>query len=100
MKNKGVDVTTLESDKLPKDVPYYVYEAGEARHERTVKRFITAMAVMAIVFLGVLSWREYSWQKLFDSYDISSETITIENEDDGNSNYLEAGMDGVINNGK
>ena len=80
---------------MEKDVPYIVYESEAARHERTVKRLITALliAVMLIVASNL------AWLYVWNQYDFSSESYTIENES-GNANYLESGMDGVINNGE
>lgn len=83
-----------------RDVPYPIYRDMAVRHENTVKRFLISIVVIVVLFLAYSAWREYTWQKLFDSYDITSETVSIENEDEGNANYLEAGTDGVINNGE
>ncbi len=91
---------TINAEDFRKDVPYSVYRDLVVRHDNTVKRFLAALVLIVILFLAYSAWREYSWHKLFDSYDITSETITIENADEGNANYLEAGMDGVINNGE
>lgn len=99
-KKDTIEKDTIEAEDYRKDVPYSVYRDLAIRHDNTVKRFLGTIVLMVVLFLGYSAWREYSWQKLFDSYDISSETVTIENEDEGNANYLEAGMDGVINNGE
>lgn len=90
----------LNAEDFRRDVPYPVYRDLAVRHDNTVKRFLMAFVIIVVLFLAYSAWREYSWQKLFDSYDISSETVEIENQDDGNANYLESGMDGVINNGE
>ena len=79
---------------MEKDVPYIVYESEAARHERTVKRLIIAL----IVAIAMIMVSNLAWLWVFNGYDVKSETYTIENAD-GNTNYLEAGNDGEINNG-
>lgn len=78
-----------------RDVPYIVYESEAARHERTVKRLLTALLISILLMVGT----NMAWLYVWNQYDFSSESYTIENEG-GNSNYLESGMDGVINNGE
>ena len=91
---------TANAEDYRRDVPYSVYRDMAIRYENTVKKFIAAMVIIVIIFSAWSAWREWSWQRIFDSYDITTETISIENEDDGNANYLEAGMNGAINNGE
>lgn len=79
-----------------KDVPYIVYESSEARHERTVKRLLTALLITILLMVGT----NMAWLYVFNQYDISSEVYTIEGADSANANYLESGTDGVINNGE
>ena len=81
---------------MDKDVPYIVYESEAARHERTIRRLIRAL-VLAVLMIMVSN---LAWLWVWNQYDFSSESYTIENHEDGNANYLESGMDGVINNGK
>ena len=81
---------------MDKDVPYIVYESEAARHERTVRRLVRAL-VFAIIVIMVSN---LAWLWVWNQYDFSSESYTIENHEDGNANYLESGMDGVINNGE
>lgn len=76
-------------------VPYIVYESEAARHERTVKRLITALLISVLLIVG----SNLAWLWVWNQYDFSSESYTIENES-GNANYLESGFDGVINNGE
>lgn len=76
-------------------VPYIVYESEAARHERTVKRLLTALLVSILLIVGT----NLAWLWVWNQYDFSSESYTIEN-DSGNANYLESGMDGVITNGQ
>ena len=91
---------TIHAEDYRGVVPYSVYRDLAVRYDTSVRRFVGALIIIIVLFLAYSAWREYSWQSLFDSYDISSETIEIENHDDGNANYLESGMDGVINNGQ
>lgn len=77
-------------------VPYIVYESEAARHERTVKRLITTI----IFTLCLLVITNLAWLYVFNQYDFSSETCTIEGQDNANANYLESGTDGEINNAK
>jgi hypothetical protein len=81
---------------MEKDVPYIVYESEAARHERTAKRLIVAL----IVAICLIVASNMAWLYVFNQYDFSSETVSIENADEGNANYLDAGADGEINNGE
>lgn len=82
---------------MEKDVPYIVYESEAARHERTVKRLITALLIAILLIVG----SNLAWLYVFNQYDISSETVTIQNDGDAeHSNLIGAGANasGVINN--
>ena len=79
-----------------KDVPYIVYESESARHERTVKRLLTALLITILLMVGT----NLAWLWVFNQYDFTSETYTIEGQDSANANYLESGTEGVINNGE
>lgn len=79
-----------------KDVPFYVYELESAKHERTVKRLLRALLITILLMVGT----NLAWLYVFNQYDISSEQYTIEGQDNANANYLESGVDGVINNGE
>lgn len=81
---------------MEKDVPYIVYESEAARHERTVKRLLTALLVTILLMVGT----NLAWLYVFNQYDISSEEYIVESGEEGNSNILQAGMNGVINNGE
>lgn len=78
---------------MDKDVPYIVYESEAARHERTVKRLITALLIAILLIVG----SNLAWLYVWNQYDFTSETYSVENE--GNSNLLGAGasMNGVTN---
>ena len=80
---------------MEKDVPYIVYESEAARHERTVKRLIVAL----IVTICLLVASNMAWLYVFNQYDFTSESYTVESDSDGISNILNAGKDGEINNG-
>lgn len=79
---------------MEKDVPYIVYESESARHERTVMRLIKVI----LVLIAMLVISNLAWLWVWNQYDITTETISIDNSDEGNANYLEAGMNGEIKN--
>lgn len=76
-----------------KNVPYIVYESEAARHERTVKRLLTALVITILLMVGT----NMAWLWVWNQYDFVSESYSVEN--DGNSNVLGAGasMNGVNN---
>lgn len=81
-----------------KDVPYIVYEATQARNERTVKRLIIVIIItIALLFISNAVWL-WAWS----SYDYSSATeenqVDLSTDGGGDANYI--GNDGVINNGE
>ena len=71
---------------MEKDVPYIVYESEAARHERTVKRLITALLIAILLIVG----SNLAWLYVFNQYDISSEEYVVESGAEGNSNMLQA----------
>ena len=73
----------------------FVWESYNASHERTIKRFIVALVVAVLLLAGT----NLAWLWVWNQYDFSSESYVIENHDDGNANYLDSGLEGVINNG-
>lgn len=78
-----------------KDVPYIVYEATQARSERTIKRLIIVI-VVAIVLLFISN---AIWLWAWSSYDYSSsEKIDLSTDGGGDANYI--GNDGEIINGE
>lgn len=82
---------------MDKDVPYIVYESEAARHERTVKRLLTALLITILLMVGT----NMAWLYVFNQYDIVSEDVTIENSGNADaSNLLGVGANasGVINN--
>lgn len=81
---------------MEKDVPYIVYESEAARHERTVKRLLVALLVTILLMVGT----NMAWLYVWNQYDFSSESYTVETEDTANANLLGAGANsnGVITN--
>ena len=81
-----------------KDVSYLVYEATQARHERTVKRLITALIIaIALMFISNAIWI-YAWMQ-YDYIETEEELrVHISTEGGGDANYI--GNDGDILNGE
>lgn len=79
-----------------KDVPFYVYDLESAKQERTVKRLVSIIILLIVMLVA----SNLAWLYVFNQYDISSEQYTIEGQDNANANYLESGVEGVINNGE
>lgn len=77
-------------------LPRFVWEDYNASHERSIKRLIKAL-IVAVVLLALTN---LAWLWVFNQYNFSSESYTIESGEDGISNFLDAGNDGVINNGE
>lgn len=89
MENKNIpQIKTEESDFR------WIYEATQARSERTIKRLILALIIAtALIFASNLVWI-YAWGQ----YDYSSEETKIDvKADKGIANYI--GNDGDITNG-
>lgn len=57
---------------MEKDVPYIVYESEAARHERTVKRLITAPVIAILLIVG----SNLAWLYVWNQYDFSSESYS------------------------
>lgn len=79
-----------------KDVPYIVYEATQARNERTIKRLIIVIVVaIALIFISNALWL-YFWNSY--EYAVSESSVDLSTDGGGDANYI--GNDGVINNGE
>ena len=94
-----MEIVGFKEDEVTMDgnpVQYIVYESEAARHERTVKRLIKTI----IFILCLLVITNLAWLYVFNQYNFTSETYTIEGQDNANANYLESGTDGEINNAK
>lgn len=77
-----------------KTIPYIAYELEQAKHERTVKRLITALIVAVILVFAT----NIVWIVMMSGYDVASEAseVTLDGSE-GIANYI--GRDGGINNG-
>ena len=76
------------------EVPYVIYERSQVRHERTVKRLIIALVILAILLFASNAIWLYAWSQ----YDYTSEESISVDGKDGIANYI--GNDGEINNGE
>ena len=65
-----------------------------ARLERIIRRLWIIIIVLLILFAGTNALWIYEWNQ----YDYSG--IVVDSDDGGNANYLQAGANGVINNGE
>ena len=81
-----------------KNIPYIVYEAAQARSERTVKRLILALIIAtALIFASNLAWI-YVWNQ-YDYVETEENLkVHISTEGGGDANYI--GNDGDILNGE
>ena len=78
---------------MDKDIPYIVYESEAARHERTVRRLVKVIVLTLLLLVA----SNMAWLYVWNQYDFTSTTTEIVT-DEGNTNMLEAGMNGEINN--
>ena len=78
---------------MERDIPYIVYESEAARHERTVRRLVKVIVLTLLLLVA----SNMAWLYVWNQYDFSSTTTEIVT-DEGNTNMLQAGMNGEINN--
>ena len=91
MQDKNIKNNELENDIAT--VPYFVYEAEQARSERRDRRQIIALLIaIALLFIGNLAWL-YVWSQ-YDYETSDTSTITVDGGESGNANYI--GNDGDI----
>ena len=80
--------------KKTEPVPYIVHESAQARNERTVKRLVIALIVLALLWFATIGIGVYAWMQ----YDYTSEESVVDvDANDGVANYI--GNDGDIVNG-
>ena len=65
--------------KKTEPVPYIVHESAQARNERTVKRLVIALIVLALLWFATIGIGVYAWMQ----YDYSSEETVTEYKQDG-----------------
>lgn len=87
----------INAEDYRRDVPYSVYRDMAIRYENTVKRFIAAI----LIAIAMIVVSNAAWLYVWNQYDFSSESYTIETDEQSNANLLGAGANenGVINNG-
>lgn len=80
--------------KTAEPVPYIVHESAQARNERTVKRLVIALIVLALLWFATIGIGVYAWMQ----YDYTNEESVVDvDANDGVANYI--GNDGDIVNG-
>ena len=88
MKNKEI---TNEMPEVKRDaIPFYVYEALVASHERTRKLLITALIILSLAFAITNGYWIYEWTQ-YDTVDYSY------SQDGEGTNIIGAGNE--VNNG-
>ena len=65
--------------KTAEPVPYIVHESAMARNERTVKRLVIALIVLALLWFATIGIGIYAWMQ----YDYTSEETVTEYTQDG-----------------
>lgn len=83
----------MEEKKVSYDL---ALEAAEARHERTVKRFILAIIIIMILFFANNAAWLYAWIQYDYGFEETEETVTVDGQE-GIANYI--GGEGSIVNG-
>lgn len=80
-----------------KEIPYFVYEATQARNERTIKRLITTLIIaIALMFISNAIWL-WAWSQ-YDYISTTEQQVDLSTDGGGDANYI--GNDGDIVNGE
>ena len=74
-----------------KTIPYIAFELTQAKHERTVKRLVTAL-ILAIVLMFASN---AAWLWAWCQYDYTSETVTY-TQDGRGLNSINTGTQGDL----
>lgn len=75
-------------------VPFAVHESEMSRNERTVRRLVIALIVLALLWFATIGIGVYAWMQ----YDYTNEESVVDvDANDGVANYI--GNDGDIVNG-
>ena len=77
------------------DIPYIAFESEMARHERTIKRLLIALA--ASIFLLFVT--NIAWLWFFNQFDFATDTVS-QGTEAGDNSYIGAGASGYITNGE
>lgn len=83
----------IKDEERMATIPLIAHQLDMAKFERTVKRLIFALVFVVVLLFATNAMWLYEWGQ-YDYADIS-----VDSEDKGNANYIEAGLNGVINNG-
>ena len=78
----------IKEEERMATIPLIAHQLDMARLERVIK-WLVAVIVLLVVVIGIGVYE-------FTQYDYSD--VYIDSEDKGNANYLEAGLNGAINN--
>lgn len=78
-----------------KTIPYLTYELEQAKHERTIKRLVTALIVAIVLMFAT----NLAWLYMFSGYEFVDEQSDVDLVNtDGVTNYI--GRDGIIGDGQ
>ena len=85
----------MENNKAyEQPIPFIAHEYSMSRMERTIKRLWIVVILLIVTFVATNALWIYEWNQ----YDYSD--VVVDSQDGGNANYIEAGANGVINNGE
>ncbi len=79
-------------------VPYIVYEAAQARNERTVKRLVAIIITTIITAIVLIVVSNFVWIWYINQYDYASYEVSTDGG--GDAYYNELVGDGQINYGE
>ena len=83
----------MSDDNAALSVPYIAHESALARMERSIKRMITAIIVVVLLWFATII--TFVWY--LNQYDFSAYDVELTTEGGGNASYI--GQDGDIHNG-
>jgi hypothetical protein len=83
----------IKDEERMATIPLIAHQLDMAKFERTTKRLIIALVLVVILLFASNAMWLYEWCQ----YDYSD--VTIDSQDGGNANYLQAGANGAITNG-
>lgn len=91
--------TETRKDK-PENVQFIVYEAAQARAERTSKRLIYALVIAVLLIFASNGMWLYAWMQYdYTSETTTTETVTVDGKD-GIASYANNGGSVVNGNGE